>query len=123
MNPIRDLEVTAYVDRVGQALASQQAAPYTFTFTLVRGDDTDPWLDPVALPGGWIFIDARSLATFENEAQLAGMLAHAIAHRGAPWYPPVDTGATATGHTWPRTAGGGSGALDLRPRLRTRGRL
>ncbi len=79
--PIRDPEINAYLGRVGQALASQPpAAPYQYTFTLVRGGDTDPWLDPVALPGGWIFIDARSLATFENEAQFAGILAHAIMH-------------------------------------------
>ncbi len=81
--PIRDPEITAYLDRVGQALATQpQAAAYTYTFTLVRGDG-DVWTEPAALPGGWIFVDARSLATFENEAQFAGMLAHAIIHIAA----------------------------------------
>ncbi len=81
--PVRDPEITAYLNRIGQGLGAQrQAASYTYTFTLVRGEG-EAWMEPAALPGGWIFVDARTFVVLESEAQLAGILAHSMIHIAA----------------------------------------
>ena len=92
---VGDPEIHEYVNRIGRELASgPDAAPYTYTFTLVRGEITgrlaesifplrsgkNEWLEPAALPGGFVFIPVRVLQVAESEAQFAGALAHAIAH-------------------------------------------
>ena len=66
-----------YVDEVGATLAKQPgAAGYPYEFTLIN----DPAINAFALPGGPIFIHSGLIAAAENEAQLAGVLAHEIAH-------------------------------------------
>jgi predicted Zn-dependent protease len=73
-----DPPVQAYVDRVGRELSSgltDQRLEYQFE--LISGGD---WTEPVALPGGYVFIPARSFITARDEHEFAGTLAHAIAH-------------------------------------------
>ncbi len=72
---VRDPEISEYLDRLGQKLASQPS-PFTYSFGLVRAD----FLEPMALPGGFVFLSTRLIETADNEAQLAGMLAHSIGH-------------------------------------------
>jgi predicted Zn-dependent protease len=66
-----------YIDRVGGRLAQQpQAQGYPYEFTLIN----DPSINAFALPGGPIFVNSGLIRAAENEAQLAGVLAHEIAH-------------------------------------------
>ncbi|MDX2154584.1 MAG: M48 family metallopeptidase [Bryobacteraceae bacterium] len=67
----------SYIDRVGKRLASQPAAGgYPYEFTLIN----DKSINAFALPGGPIFVHSGLISNSENEAQLAGVLAHEIAH-------------------------------------------
>jgi predicted Zn-dependent protease len=51
----------------------------------VMADDTDGGIhEPIALPGCAIFVPARLVLEARSEAEFAGMIAHAIAHRALP---------------------------------------
>lgn len=66
-----------YVDRVGQKLVTickRNDIDYTFTVL-----DTD-MVNAFALPGGYIYITRGLLAMLNNEAEMAGVLAHEIGH-------------------------------------------
>jgi len=75
---INDPELQAYVDRVGKSLVPKWVDPQqlNFTFTLVA----DPTLNAFAMPDGTVVIHSGLLAALENEAQLATVLGHEIAH-------------------------------------------
>jgi predicted Zn-dependent protease len=84
--PLIAQSVNDYVNRVGANLAAQFPGGWTFTFETVRerqGGATD---EPVALPGGPIFVSADLIVTAQTEAEFAGMLAHAMAHVVARHY-------------------------------------
>jgi predicted Zn-dependent protease len=66
-----------YIARVGTRLASQpqaQGFPYSFTLLHVRQ------INAFALPGGPTFVFTQLVVFVDNEAQLAGVLAHEISH-------------------------------------------
>jgi len=66
-----------YVAAVGQTLAQQpEAGSFPYKFTLIL-DDT---INAFALPGGPVFIHTGLVKNSDNEAQLAGVLAHEIGH-------------------------------------------
>ncbi|MFB3829487.1 MAG: M48 family metalloprotease [Bryobacteraceae bacterium] len=66
-----------YVSRVGQRLALQpEAGGYPYSFTLLN----DRSVNAFALPGGPAFVFTGLVQAAENEAQLAGVLAHEISH-------------------------------------------
>jgi predicted Zn-dependent protease len=71
-------ELTAFVNRVGQSLLKpeDQLENVTWQFRVYR----DPVVNAFALPNGSIYIFTGLLARVENEAQLAGILAHEIVH-------------------------------------------
>lgn len=72
-----DPEVTQYIDSIGHQLASySQAENRRFTFFVVK----DPTINAFALPGGFIGVNAGLLLETHNESELAGVLAHEIAH-------------------------------------------
>jgi len=69
--------VQAYVNRTGRWIASQSDRPQlTWRFGVI---DT-PTLNAFAMPGGYVFITRGLYETLRNEAELAGVLAHEIAH-------------------------------------------
>jgi len=71
----RDLQ--DYVTRIGQRLARQpEADNYPYTFTVV----VDKNINAFALPGGPTFIYHGILLAADNEAQVAGVIAHEISH-------------------------------------------
>lgn len=72
--------VNAYLDELGQRLAAQSPATgFTYTFELV--DDDQTWIhEAPAFPGGPVFVPASLVLAAADEDELAGMLAHAIAH-------------------------------------------
>jgi predicted Zn-dependent protease len=77
MGIYQDAELEAYIDELGQQLASVSERPdLPWTFRLVD----DPVVNAFALPGGFIYITRGILAHLENEAQLASVLGHEIGH-------------------------------------------
>jgi predicted Zn-dependent protease len=72
-----DPELQDYINRVGQRLVANSEEPNgTFTFTVVDSPD----INAFALPGGYIYINRGLLAYLDDEAELAGVLAHEIGH-------------------------------------------
>jgi predicted Zn-dependent protease len=78
LKTIKDPALQAYVDRVGTSLVPKWVDPaqLKFTFTLVD----DPTLNAFAMPDGTVVVHSGLLAALENEAQLATVLGHEIAH-------------------------------------------
>lgn len=72
-----DVALEAYLDRVGQAVvADKQIENVVWKFRALR--DASP--NAFALPNGSIYINTGLLALLEDEAQLAGVLAHEVTH-------------------------------------------
>lgn len=66
-----------YVDGIGQVLARTSERPdLKFTFTVLNSDI----INAFATPGGYVYITRGLMALADNEAQLAGVLAHEIGH-------------------------------------------
>jgi predicted Zn-dependent protease len=78
--PVNDPEALRYVEQVGERLAAQLPEPrFSYTFALiVEGNSVSR--EPVALPGGYIFVPKSVLLAARDEAEFAGVLAHAMAH-------------------------------------------
>jgi beta-barrel assembly-enhancing protease len=75
-----DAAVRRVVEQVGNRVVAQGGAshtPYQFQFHALADPQT---VNAFALPGGQIFITRGLLARLENEAQLAGVLAHEVGH-------------------------------------------
>lgn len=72
-----DPELQRYVNEIGQRLARNSHRPnLPWTFTVVD----QPAVNAFALPGGFIYLTRGILPFLGNEAQLAGVLGHEIAH-------------------------------------------
>jgi len=74
---VRDERTTRYVQRLGDKLAAN--APgyhFTYRFYVVAS----PEVNAFALPGGYVFVNAGAIAAARDEGELAGVLAHEIAH-------------------------------------------
>ncbi len=74
---IDDVQLEGYLNRLGRSLAS--VAPgedYPYQFKLVN----DSSINAFALPGGFIFIHRGIIEAADREAELAGVMAHEIAH-------------------------------------------
>jgi len=65
-----------YVNRIGQNIVRNSDATIPFTFEVVEGEQ----LNAFALPGGFIFVYTGLIEAAETEAELAGAMAHEIAH-------------------------------------------
>src|SRR5271166_390936 len=76
---IDDPVVTEYVNRVGQNLVRNSDAKVPFTIKVI---DTDE-LNAFALPGGFFYVNSGLILAADNEAELAGVMAHEIAHVAA----------------------------------------
>jgi Zn-dependent protease with chaperone function len=74
---VQNQDLQNYISRIGQRLASQpEASNFPYSFTLLN----DKSVNAFALPGGPTFVFTGLLAAADNEAQLAGVLAHEISH-------------------------------------------
>ena len=74
---IEDEKLTRYVNLIGKGLASYSPRPeIDFKFAVLNTD----MVNAFAAPGGYIFITKGTLKMIRSEAQLAGVLAHEIAH-------------------------------------------
>ncbi|MGI0487793.1 M48 family metallopeptidase [Pantanalinema rosaneae CENA516] len=76
----RDSRVTQYVDSIGQRLAVQSRRPnLPYTFQVVD----DSGVNAFATMGGFIYVNTGLIKLAENEAELASVLGHEIAHVAA----------------------------------------
>jgi predicted Zn-dependent protease len=76
-DPVSDHFVSDYVSRVGNYVASHSAAPAKeYRFIVTSDSGPDAW----STGGGRIFLTMGMLRLIESEDQLAGILAHEIAH-------------------------------------------
>jgi predicted Zn-dependent protease len=74
---LMDRQVVGYVQSIGRRLAARAGgAKYPYTFSVADYKETNAF----ALPGGPVWIHRGAIAAARNEAQLAGVLAHEIAH-------------------------------------------
>jgi predicted Zn-dependent protease len=74
---IQDEAVNAYVKEIGQRLAAMTGrSEFEYEFFIIR----DRTLNAFALPGGKIFINAGAILKARSEAELAGLIAHELAH-------------------------------------------
>jgi predicted Zn-dependent protease len=76
---LRDPVVNDYVNRIGQDIVKNSDAKVPFTIQVI---DTDQ-INAFALPGGHFFVNTGLILAADNEAQLAGVMAHEIAHVAA----------------------------------------
>jgi predicted Zn-dependent protease len=75
--PYDDAELQRYVTRIGDELAAVSELPdLDFTFTVLNSEV----INAFALPGGYVYITRGLLALADNEAELAGVMAHEIGH-------------------------------------------
>ena len=71
------LRLRSYINNVGKALAQASEMPnLPYKFTILN----DEKVNAFALPGGYVYITRGLLALAENEAEMAGVLAHEIGH-------------------------------------------
>lgn len=77
---IVDDPVTAeYVNRVGQNLVRNSDAKVPFTIKVIDSEE----INAFALPGGFFFVNTGVIVNADNEAEMAGVMAHEIAHVAA----------------------------------------
>ena len=73
---VQDPVVTEYVNRVGQNLVRNSDAKVPFTIKVVDDDS----INAFALPGGFFYVNSGLILAADNEAEMAGVMAHEIAH-------------------------------------------
>jgi predicted Zn-dependent protease len=76
---IKDPVITEYVNRVGQNLVRNSDAKVPFTIKVLDDDSVNAF----ALPGGFFYVNTGLILAADNEAELAGVMAHEIAHVAA----------------------------------------
>src|ERR1700756_1531327 len=76
---IDDPVIAEYVNRVGQNLVRNSDAKVPFTIKVLDSEEVNAF----ALPGGFFFVNSGLVLKADNEAELAGVMAHEIAHVAA----------------------------------------
>jgi predicted Zn-dependent protease len=76
---IDDPVVSEYVNRLGQNLVRNSDAKVPFTIKVIDSEEVNAF----ALPGGFFFVNSGLIMKAESEAELAGVMAHEIAHVAA----------------------------------------
>src|SRR5688572_1150883 len=75
---VANREITAYVAALGQRLVTKSPNENKFPFTFKVVDERS--INAFALPGGPIYVHRGALEAADNEAQIAGVIGHEIAH-------------------------------------------
>ena len=76
---ITDPIVTEYVNRLGQNLVRNSDARVPFTIKVIDDESANAF----ALPGGFFYVNTGAILAAESESELAGVMAHEIAHVAA----------------------------------------
>jgi predicted Zn-dependent protease len=76
---VYDSGISEYVNRLGQNLVRNSDARVPFVIKVIDSDEVNAF----ALPGGFMFVNTGLILKADNEAELAGVMAHEIAHVAA----------------------------------------
>jgi hypothetical protein len=76
---VQDPVVTEYVNRLGQNLVRNSDAQVPFSIKVIDSDEVNAF----ALPGGFFYVNSGLVLAADEEAELAGVMAHEIAHVAA----------------------------------------
>ncbi len=76
---VQDPVVNEYVNRIGQNLVRNSDARVPFTIKVIDSDE----INAFALPGGYFYVNSGLILAADEEAELAGVMAHEIAHVAA----------------------------------------
>jgi len=76
---IDDPVITEYVNRVGQNIVLHSDAKVPFTIKVIDSDEVNAF----ALPGGFFYVNKGLILAADNEAEMAGVMAHEIGHVAA----------------------------------------
>jgi predicted Zn-dependent protease len=76
---VQDPVINEYVNRIGQNLVRNSDAQVPFTIKVVDSDEVNAF----ALPGGFFYVNSGLILAADEEAELAGVMAHEIAHVAA----------------------------------------
>jgi predicted Zn-dependent protease len=76
---LNDREATSYIESLGKSLARyapNNNSAYVYQFKIVN----DTAINAFALPGGFLYVNRGAITAGDNEAQIAGVIAHEIGH-------------------------------------------
>jgi predicted Zn-dependent protease len=76
---VNDAVIAEYVNRIGQNLVRNSDAKVPFTIKVIDGEEVNAF----ALPGGFFFVYTGLILKADTESELAGVMAHEIAHVAA----------------------------------------
>ena len=76
---VADFEINDYISRLGQKIARNSDAQVMLHHKVIDSPD----LRIFALPGGFLYVDKGLIMEVDSEAELAGLMAHEIAHVAA----------------------------------------
>jgi predicted Zn-dependent protease len=76
---ITDPVVSEYINRLGQNLVRNSDSQVPFTIKVIDSDD----INAFALPGGFFYVNSGLILAADEEAELAGVMAHEIGHVAA----------------------------------------
>ncbi|HQM43748.1 MAG TPA: M48 family metallopeptidase, partial [Smithellaceae bacterium] len=77
---LKDRQLNEYITQVGSlVLAQSKKAPFDYTFSVVDSSA----INAFATPGGYIYLHKGLISAVDNEAELAGVIAHELAHANA----------------------------------------
>ncbi len=76
---VQDPVVNEYVNRIGQNLVRNSDAQVPFSIKVIDSDEVNAF----ALPGGFFYVNSGLILAADEEAELAGVMAHEIAHVAA----------------------------------------
>jgi hypothetical protein len=73
---VNDPVIAEYVNRVGQNIVKNSDCKVPFTIKIIDSDE----INAMALPGGFFYVNSGLILAADEEAELAGVMAHEIAH-------------------------------------------
>ncbi|HEV2486462.1 MAG TPA: M48 family metallopeptidase [Terracidiphilus sp.] len=73
---INDPVITEYVNRIGQNIVKNSDCKVPFTIKVLDSDE----INAFALPGGFFYVNSGLILNADEEAELAGVMAHETAH-------------------------------------------
>jgi len=73
---VNDPVVTEYVNRIGQNIVKNSDCKVPFTIKVIDSDE----INAMALPGGFFYVNSGLIMAADEEAELAGVMAHETAH-------------------------------------------
>jgi predicted Zn-dependent protease len=73
---ITDPVVLEYVNRIGQNIVKNSDCKVPFTIKIIDSDE----INAMALPGGFFYVNSGLILNADEEAELAGVMAHETAH-------------------------------------------